>query len=133
MLLAKEFGASLEYVIIDTSSILFGFSNNKDAFDIARRHFPDHALLISKGVINELSKISRNTGKKGASAKIAIEALRYKKVDVDNSTRGVDSWIYAKSQQYPHSVVITNDTELYKKLKSSNIKSLKLTKSGLLR
>jgi rRNA-processing protein FCF1 len=125
-------GADL-YIIIDTSSILFGFSNRRDVFDIARRRFPGTEVLISAGILGELSKLAVNRGAKGAGAKTAIEALKYKKVDVDNSTGSVDSWIYAKSQEYPHSVVITNDTELYKKLKTSNIKCLKLTKAGLLR
>ncbi len=121
------------YVIIDTSSILFGISCKKDVFQIAERDFPSADVLISAGILRELSGISRNMGKRGASAKTAIESLKYKKVDVDNNTRSVDSWIHAKSQQYPHAVVITNDTALYKKLKASNIRALKLTKSGLLR
>ena len=121
------------FLIIDTSSIVFGFSNRKDVFEIARIRFPGYGMLISAGVLNELSKLAGNRGQKGAGAKTAIEALKYKKVDVDNNTGSVDSWIYAKSREYPHTVVITNDTELYKKLKSANINCLKLTKAGLLR
>ncbi len=123
----------MDFLIIDTSSIVFGFSNKKDVFEIAHSRFPAYGILISAGILGELSKIARNRGGKGSGAKTAIESLKFKKVNVDNSTGSVDSWIYAKSQEYPHSVVITNDTELYKKLKTSNIKCLKLTKAGLLR
>lgn len=121
------------FLIIDTSSIVFGFSNKRDVFEIAHGRFPGYDILISAGVLGELSKLARNRGTKGAGARTAIEALKYKKVNVDNSTGSVDSWIYAKSREYPHTVVVTNDTELYKKLKSANINCLKLTKAGLLR
>ncbi len=121
------------YAIIDTSSILFGFANKKDVFDVVKRSFPSMKQMVSIGILNELSGISQNRGKRGTSALLAIESIKYKNVIVDNSSRSVDSWIYAKSQQYPHSVVITNDTELYTKLKHSGIKVLKLTKEGLLR
>ena len=121
------------YAIIDTSSILFGFANRKDVFEAVKRSFPTMRQMISIGILNELSGISRNKGKRGTSALLAIESIKYKNVIVDNSSRSVDSWIYAKSQQYPHSVVITNDTALYTKLKHSGIKVLKLTKEGLLR
>ncbi len=123
----------MAFLIIDTSSIIFGFSNKKDVFEIASRRFPGHGMLISAGILRELSKLAANRGAKGAGAKTALAALSYKKVNVDNTTRSVDSWVYAKSREYPHSVVVTNDTELYKKLKSANIKCLKLTKAGLLR
>jgi rRNA-processing protein FCF1 len=123
----------VNYLIVDTSSIIFGFSYKNDVFGILAREFPGSKILISAGIINELSGISQNLGKRGASAKLAIKSLRFKKIDVDNSTRSVDSWIYEKSQKYPRITVITNDTELYKKLKTSDIKVLKLTKSGLLR
>src|SRR5215472_16891055 len=120
-------------MIIDTSSILFGFANKKDVFAIAKSELPSYTQLISVGIMNELFGISKNSGKRGASAKAAIEALKYKKVAVDNNTRSVDSWILSKSQENSHTVVITNDTELYKKLKGNNTKVLKLTRDGSLR
>jgi rRNA-processing protein FCF1 len=121
------------YLIVDTSSIVFGFTYKEDVFAIAKKDFPSMNMLISVGILNELSKLSRNKGKKGAAAKTAIESLRYKKINVDSNTGSVDSWIFNKAKEYPHSVVITNDTELFKKLKASEIRSLKLTKTGLLR
>jgi rRNA-processing protein FCF1 len=123
----------MDFLIIDTSSIIFGFLNKKDVFAAARRDYPSYNILISTGILTELSRIARNSGVKGSGAKTAIEALKFKKVNVDNNIGSVDSWIYERSREYPHSVVITNDTELYKRLKSVNIKCLKLTKAGLLR
>ena len=121
------------FVIIDTSSILFGMSNRKDVFDIARAHLPGYQMLISKGVIRELRGISQNMGRRGAGAKAALEAIKYKKVHVDNNTTDVDDWILSKAIGYPGSVVITNDTGLSKRLRSNSVEMRKLTKDGSLR
>ncbi len=121
------------FAILDTSSILFGFSNMRDTFEVAKNKFPGRKILVSRGVLRELAGISMNRGKRGASAKAALEAIRYKKIEVDSNNSNVDSWVYGAARRYPHSVVITNDTELYKKLKTINIESFKLTKDGHLK
>lgn len=120
-------------VIVDTSSIVFGFSYGKDIFEAAKRTFPGRKLLISKGIIRELLKISKNQGKRGASAKTALASIRYKNLDVDTSNTSVDSWILGKSLEHPDTVVITNDTELHKRLKAEGVLALKFTKAGVLK
>ncbi len=120
-------------VIIDTSAILFGFSNRRDVFEIARMRFGAAALLISRGVLSELSGISLNKGAKGKSARMALEAIKYKKIRVDNIGSNVDAWIHSKALESKHTVVITNDTELYNILRSAGVSCLKLTRQGLLR
>ena len=97
----------MDFIIVDTSSIRFGFSNKKDAFEIVKRYFPVKQLLVSKGVLRELAGISMNKGKRGASAKAALEAIRYKKIEVDSNNADVDSWVCNAARRYPHSVVIT--------------------------
>lgn len=123
----------MRFAILDTSSILFGFSNMKDTFEIVKERFPGRGILVSKGVLRELAGISLNRGRRGTSARAALEAIRYKKIEVDNDNKDVDPWVVAAARRYPHSVVITNDTELYKKLKNINIESFKLTKDGHLK
>ncbi len=120
-------------VIIDTSSIVFGFENGKDAFGVAKQGIAGAMILISQGVLRELARIAQNKGKKGIAAKTALAAIKHKNLKVDNDNTYVDSWILLKAGEYPHSVVITNDTALYKKLESANITCLKLTKEGLLK
>lgn len=119
--------------IVDTSSILFGFSNRRDVFAAVSERFPGAGMLISAGVLAELAGISENRGKRGTSARTALEAIKHKKILVDKDTGNVDAWIRSKSLESKHSVVITNDTELLRVLRSSGVMCLKLTRQGLLR
>lgn len=122
----------MQYVIIDTSSILFSLSFRKDAFSIAERRF--HALpLISKGVIRELRGISTNRGKKGQTARTALSLIRVKKVKVDNDNGNVDSWVYRTAAKGKACAVVTNDTALFRRVKLSNRNVFKLSKNGLLK
>ncbi len=121
------------FVIIDTSSILFGIANRKDVFDIARARLPGYQMIVSRGVIREIRGISQNRGRRGASAGAALEAIKYKKVHVDNNSTDVDDWILSKAIGYPGSVVITNDTALAKRLRSNSVETRKLTRDGSLR
>lgn len=123
----------MAYAIIDTSSILFGALYRKDAFAIAERAFPGFGLMVSRGVIREMSGAARNMGAKGAAARAALSILKLKKIRVDNSTGNVDSWIVRKAASMPGTVVVTNDTELMMKLRSMGVRTAKLSKSGKLR
>ena len=42
----------MRYVIVDTSSILFGFSNRRSVFEAVTAEL-DAACLVSKGIIRE--------------------------------------------------------------------------------
>ncbi len=119
-------------VIIDTSSILFGISMKKDVFQAAKNKFPGCTLTISKGILRELSGLSRSTGRRSASAKTALALIRVKNVKVDNDNRGVDSWVY-RTAKHNNFIVITNDTALFRKVKRINQKVFRLSKNGFLK
>ncbi len=123
----------MEYVIVDTSSIVFGFEFKKDVFEAATGRFHTHKQLISAGVLAELSTLAENRGKKGLAARLALAAIKYKKVLVDNSTQHVDSWVFGKSLEHPGTVVITNDTALFKRLKAKGVLAYKFTKAGVIK
>jgi rRNA-processing protein FCF1 len=123
----------MKIVVIDTSAILFGFSNQRDVFVAVREKFPSCKQVISRGVIAELSRISQNTGKKGQSAKIALQAIKYKNVYVEDIDYSVDRWIFSKSSGTPGTIAITNDTELCRKLKDAGVECFKLSRNGKLR
>ncbi len=120
-------------MIIDTSSIVFGFSFNKDVFEIARQEFPKCEIVISDGVIGELRKIAENSGVKGSHAKTALLSIKSKNVKVHNNRGNVDSWIHKAAASYKNPVIITNDTALFKSLKQKGIIVFKLGKSGFLK
>ena len=123
----------MSYTIIDTSSMLFAFSYKKNLFDIAKYAFPGNKQLVSKGIINELTRISHNKGSKGTYAKIALLELKSKKVSVDNITGNADAWILNKARASKDIVVITNDSALARSLLSEGAKVFKIAKSGILR
>ena len=122
----------MKYLIIDSSSMLFGFSNNNNVFDIASGEFHGITMLVSAGIVGELRSISRNKGEKGRCASIALMELRAKKIEIDN-IKGADEWIFGKARSNTGSIVITNDTELAKRLLDCGIKVLKLSRSGILK
>ena len=120
-------------VIVDTSSMLFGFSSGKNVFEIAGRKYPRCRLVVSRGIIRELEGISRNKGKRGAAAKTALMAIRSRDVRVDGNTGNPDDWIAGSAARYNKAVVITNDSELGMRLDRSGRKAVKLSRSGILR
>ena len=118
-------------IIVDTSSILFGFEYKKDVFQIIDDKFYGSVIAISKGVISELAGISHKNGKSGAIARFALLVLKSKKLKVYNINTNVDNWILRSSRK--SDIVVTNDTELSMHLRVKGIHVLKLTKNGTLR
>jgi rRNA-processing protein FCF1 len=112
--------------------MLFGFSNNVNVFDIAEADYPGYKKLVSRGIINELVGISRNRGKKGACARMALLELRAKKIEIDNINEA-DDWILGRARRSKGSIVVTNDTRLARALSRSGITVLKLSRSGMLK
>jgi rRNA-processing protein FCF1 len=123
----------VRYVIIDTSSILFGFSYNRNVFDTAKEQLPGYRPLVSRGIVRELTRFSAEKGKKGLKARIALLELKAKKIDVDNIGTHADSWILHAARRHSGSAVITNDTALAERLASSNVRVYKMSRSGMLR
>lgn len=123
----------MKLLIIDTSSILFGFSNKINAFEAAQHHFPTHRLLVSSGIMRELSGIATNKGARGAHAKLALSILKSKKINILIDNQLVDKWILGSAEQHPGITVITNDSILAKRLKQAGAEVCKLSRSGILR
>lgn len=123
----------MRYVIIDTSSMLFGFSYNRNVFETATRQFSDCKPLVSRGIVNELTRLSANKGKNGLRARVALLELKAKKINVDNISIHPDKWILDTAIKNRNYLVITNDTVLARKLARARIKTFKISKSGILR
>jgi rRNA-processing protein FCF1 len=112
--------------------MLFGFSNNVNVFELAEADFPGYKLLVSKGIIHELEAISRNRGKKGACARVALMELRAKKIEIDNINEA-DDWILSRARRARGFIVVTNDTRLARGLHGSGTTVLKVSRSGMLK
>ncbi len=120
-------------VIIDTSSILFAFSNGHDIFEHVAKQMPGCDMLISKGVINELKGIAQQPTAIGITAKTALVAISIKDINVANANINVDSWILSAAKRDKTASVITNDTALIRKLRASGVKALKIARNGILK
>lgn len=120
-------------VIIDTSSILFGFAYNRNVFETAKRSFPGYELLVSKGIIRELSAISANRSSRGLRARVALLELKAKKISVDNISINADKWILDTAAKNKDFIIITNDTALARGLEKLSVRVFKMSKSGVLK
>ena len=123
----------MKLVIIDTSSILFGFAHGKNAFEAVRYGLHDYAPYLSLAVVRELNGISRNRGRLGTAARVALQELRYKNIKGSNkSLSNADLDIIRVAGEHKDSAVITNDTALVKKLLGLGVEVFKLSLSGRL-
>ena len=119
------------YALVDTSSILFGLSFNKDVIAAVS----EQLLLkpaISRGVLRELEGIAENSGSRGATASTALAMLAQKSIKVYGDNGNVDRWLVGQAAK-DGSAVVTNDTKLIKMLVANGITSFKVSKSGLLK
>jgi rRNA-processing protein FCF1 len=123
----------MDCAIIDTSSILFGFTYNRNVFETVKEKFPRHKMLVSKGIIKELTRLSNNKGRKGLRARIALLEIKAKRVNVDNISIHPDKWILDTAIRSKNYTVITNDTDLASKLARVHVKVFKISRSGLLK
>ncbi len=113
--------------------MIFAMQHRKDPFKALEAKYPDKAILISDGVVRELEGIAVGKGKKAAAARSCIEILKLKNVKVDNINSNVDRWVLARAQRGDVYCVVTNDTELFRRLHSAKIAAFKLSKNGLLK
>ncbi|WP_124216861.1 hypothetical protein [Candidatus Mancarchaeum acidiphilum] len=118
-------------VIIDTSSLVFSARNKCDIISRINSEIPNAEICVSKGVIRELEGISKGNGGNSIAARTAIEILKNKKVKVYNNNEYVDQWIYnhalENKTQGIGQVIVTNDTEIYNRIKSEKITVKKST------
>ena len=100
----------MEFAIVDTSSILFGFANRKSVFDAVGEELGVRCL-ISKGIIRELERISEGKGVRGATAQTALKEISLKRIKKEDNSEYPDAWILKRSRS-GIAAVVTNDTKL---------------------
>ena len=123
----------MKLAIIDTSSILFGFSHTRNTFDAVRSALRGYTPYLSGAVVGELHRLANNKGRLGAAARVAIQELRYKNIKGSNKSLGnADLDIMRLAGGHRDSAVITNDTALAKRLLDSGVEVFKLSISGRL-
>jgi rRNA-processing protein FCF1 len=114
-------------MIVDTSSILFALSNKVDIFNAVRAEL-GMTPMISKGVINELTRISNDTRANGRYAKVALRLIDRYGVKTDPDSGYVDDWMLSKANDPAN--FCTNDTKLRNALKGKGAKVYAISRSG---
>lgn len=115
-------------VILDTNFLLVPFQQKLDIFS-ELEYLLDfaHTYVISSKIPKELERISKNKGKKGIAARLAIKLLEANshRITRVSSRIPVDEWIirYAEKEG---AIVCTNDRKLRKRLKEKKIKVIAL-------
>ncbi len=118
---------------MDTSSILFGFSNRKSVFEAVSAELGGKCL-VSKGIINELDTISKSKGTRGADARAALRELSLKKIRIEADSKYPDSWIMERAAESGVSAVVTNDTKLALEIrKREEVDVFKFSREGKLK
>lgn len=119
------------YVIVDTSSILFGFANRKSVFEAVKAELHE-SCLVSKGIISELTSISKRKGTRGGEARAALWELSLKRVKIEADSKYPDSWIKERAAEKGIVAVITNDTKLAESLPTKTM-VFKFSREGKLK
>jgi rRNA-processing protein FCF1 len=117
-------------IILDTSSIVFAFSNKHDIFSLVEERLESQPV-ISEGIIAELKKLSLRRSKEGNGARFALQVIEKHKIETLNNNQKVDDFLVKVGMEGMS--VCTNDVGLKNRLKSRGIRPLSISKSGVLR
>ena len=121
-----------KFIIVDTSSIIFGLSKKYDVFSALEERFPGYPLLISQGIMNEINGIAGGNGRYAKYAKAALEIInRNKRIEISRSMVYPDSWILANFSKAE--AVCTNDIALKRELRKKGAAVLSMAINGKLR
>lgn len=121
----------MQKIILDTSSIVFAFSNRLDIFALVGERL-DCKAVVSTGIISELKKLSLRRNKEGQSAKLALQIIKKHSVEVLKNDQKVDEFLVTAGTEMGMTVC-TNDLGLKRRLRSKSIRALSLSGSGVLR
>ncbi len=120
-------------MIIDTSSILFSISNKKDIFAAAENSFPGTTIIISKGIMREISRHAKGRGKIAGPAGFAVLIIGQKTgLHIEKDAGYVDAWI-VREWRKRHCIVCTNDRKLKKELSDEGAHVVSFTRAGTFR
>ncbi|MCL4365380.1 MAG: hypothetical protein M1569_03230 [Candidatus Marsarchaeota archaeon] len=120
----------MEYIIVDTSSIMFGLSRKIDVFESINIQLGFRPVL-SKGILRELRSLSKINGKYKKYAATALALVSKHKPLIESDNGFVDSWILADSARHPN--VCTNDMKLKRDLRAKGISVYSISVGGSLK
>tara|TARA_B100000953_G_scaffold239877_1_gene201551 strand:+ start:106 stop:483 length:378 start_codon:yes stop_codon:yes gene_type:complete len=115
-------------ILVDTNVLIYSAKNRFDLFSELKR-FGASDILIPKKVVKELEQLSKTAGRGSdkKAAKLAIQIINYsglKLIEIDSGHTDDAIISYSKLN---NNLVLTNDSELKKRLTAENIKVLTLS------
>lgn len=118
----------MKKIILDTNILMVPGKFKVDIFEEIDRIINDeYKLFTLDSVVDELKRLSKKKSKSANIAKLGLELLKSKNIDIIDVGKGsVDKQILDMSDK--DTIVATNDTELKKRLKKKGIKTIYLRK-----
>ena len=115
-------------ILVDTNVLIYSAKNRFDLFD-ELKHFGASDILIPKKVVEELKQLSKtaNKGSDKKAAKLAIQIINYSEIKLIKIDSGHTDDAIISYSKTNNNLVITNDSELKKRLTEENIKVLTLS------
>mgnify|MGYP001357702574 FL=1 len=115
-------------ILVDTNVLIYSAKNRFDLFSELKR-FGASDILIPKKVVKELEQLSKTAsrGSDKKAAKLAIQIINYsglKLIEIDSGHTDDAIISYSKLN---NNLVLTNDSNLKKRLTAENIKVLTLS------
>jgi len=123
----------MKKIIFDTNFLTLPHQFKIDIFnEIDRIMEENYVLFTLDSVINELNKLSKSKGKDAIAAKIGLELIKKKNINIINTEeKNVDKAIISISNK--DTIIATNDKILRKKLNDKNIKTIYLRSKKFLK
>ncbi|MEM4281102.1 MAG: hypothetical protein QW470_03040 [Candidatus Caldarchaeum sp.] len=116
--------------LLDTSFLLLCLEKGRDYLKLIEQKLGEHIEpVILENVVDELRTIASKRGKKAMLARTALQKMIYANIvpfqNMDNADEALQK--YAAEHKMP---VITVDAKLAKKLASSGVPYISVTKAG---
>lgn len=111
----------MKTVILDTNFLLIPHQFRIDVLrEIDKLLEEAHRIVVSEPIMAELRGLAAQRGKGGVAARVALEGIKKKGIEVmPSEIRNGDEWIVDYAGKNPGTIVCTNDIELRRRLRKS--------------
>ena len=106
-------------ILLDTNFLMLPHKYRIDIFSEIERIVPEsHEIVVPSGVMEELEKIARGSGKDSVSANVAIKLIKLNDLRVTKSDGNVDDFLKRFVNEHNGVIVCTNDKDLKRAIKN---------------
>lgn len=107
-------------VVLDTNFLVLPYTHKIDIYAELEKIVPEqHRLIVLGGSITELEKLGKGASATAVGARVGLQLLAEKNVEIIMSKGNVDDEIIRHAETRGNVIVATNDRELKKKIKKT--------------